>query len=176
MSDTTTEGLRTTLAELASHAGTHLGYTPWREMTQDEVDRFADLTGDHNFIHVDPQRAAQTPFGGTIAHGFFGLALVAVAAQRVEVTDAATSVNYGLDKVRFPAPLPVGAQWRAGAEIVEVTEIKGGVQATVHATVEVQGAERPSVAADCIVRFYASRSTDAADSQSRPDAERRRSA
>jgi acyl dehydratase len=155
MSDTTSQGLRTTLAELPTHAGTHLGYTPWREMTQGEVDRFADLTGDHNFIHVDPERAAQTPFGGTIAHGFFGLSLVAVAAQQVEVTDAATSVNYGLDKVRFPAPLPVGAQWRAGAELVEVTEIKGGVQAKVHASVEVKGAERPSVAADCIVRFYA---------------------
>ena len=155
MSETTTQGLRTTLAELPTHAGTHLSHTPWREMTQDEVDRFADLTGDHNFIHVDPERAAQTPFGGTIAHGFFGLSLVAVAAQQVEVTDAATSVNYGLDKVRFPAPRPVGAQWRSGAEVVEVEEIKGGMQAKVRATVEVQGAERPSVVADCIVRFYA---------------------
>jgi acyl dehydratase len=154
MSDTTTQGLRTTLAQLPSHAGSHLGYTPWREMTQEEVDRFADLTGDHNFIHVDPERAAQTPFGGTIAHGFFGLSLIAVAAQQITVTDAATSVNYGLDKVRFPAPLPVGAQWRAGAEVLEVTEIKGGVQVKLHATVEVKGAERPSVAADCIVRFY----------------------
>jgi acyl dehydratase len=155
MSETTSQGLRTTLAELSSHAGAHLGYTPWREMTQDEVDRFADLTGDHNFIHVDPERAAQTPFGGTIAHGFFGLSLVAVAAQQVEVTDAATSVNYGLDKVRFPAPLPVGSQWRAGAEIIEVEEIKGGMQAKVRATVEVKDAERPAVAAECIVRFYA---------------------
>jgi acyl dehydratase len=155
MSDTTTQGLRTTLAELSTHAGSHLGYTPWREMTQDDVDRFAELTGDHNFIHVDPERAAQTPFGGTIAHGFLALSLVAVASQQVEVTDAATSVNYGLDKVRFPAPLPVGAHWRSGAEIVEVSEIKGGVQAKVHATVEVKGADRPSVAADCIVRYYA---------------------
>ncbi len=155
MSDTTSQGLRTTLAELSSHVGAHLGFTPWREMTQAEVDRFADLTGDHQFIHVDPERAAQTPFGGTIAHGFFGLALVAVAAQQVEVTDAATSVNYGLDKVRFPSPLPVGARWRSGAEIVEVTEIKGGMQAKVRATVEVQDAERPAVAAECVVRFYA---------------------
>ena len=154
MPETTTQRLRTTLAELPAHAGTHLGHTPWREMTQDEVDRFAELTGDHNFIHVDPERAAQTPFGGTVAHGFFGLSLVAVAAQQVEVTDAATSVNYGLDKVRFPAPLPVGAQWRAGAELVEVTEIKGGMQAKVQATVEVKDAARPAVAADCIVRFY----------------------
>jgi acyl dehydratase len=155
MSETTTESLRTTLAELPTHTGRHLGHTPWRELTQDEVDRFADLTGDHNFIHVDPERASETPFGGTIAHGFFGLSLVAVAAQQVEVTDAATSVNYGLDKVRFPAPLPVGSQWRSGAEIVEVTEINGGMQAKVRATVEVKGAERPAVAAECIVRFYA---------------------
>lgn len=176
MSDTIIRGLRTTLAELPAHAGTHLGFTPWREMTQDEVDRFADLTGDHNFIHVDPERAAQTPFRGTIAHGFFGLSLVAVAAQQVEVTDAATSVNYGLDKVRFPGPLPVGAEWRAGAEIVEVSEITGGMQARVRATVEVRDAERPAVVAECIVRFYAARTTDAADLQARPDAERRRSA
>jgi acyl dehydratase len=154
MPDTTTHRLRTTLADLPSHAGTHLGFTAWREMTQDEVDRFAALTGDHNFIHVDPERAAQTPFGGTIAHGFFGLSLVAVAAQQVEVTDAATSINYGLDKVRFPAPLPVGARWRAGAEISEVTEIRGGMQAKVRATVEVRDAERPAVVAECIVRFY----------------------
>ncbi len=155
MPDTTAERLRTTLAELPAHAGTHLGFTPWREMTQDEVDRFADLTGDHNFIHVDPERAARTPFRTTIAHGFFGLSLVAVAAQRIEVTDAGTSVNYGLDKVRFPAPLPVGARWRAGAEIAEATEIEGGMQARVRATVEVEGGRRPAVAAECIVRFYA---------------------
>src|SRR5579875_3466453 len=155
MSETATEGLRTTLAELPAHAGTHLGFTPWREMTQEEVDRFAELTGDHNFIHVDPERAAATPFGGTIAHGFFGLALVAVAAQQVTVTDAATSVNYGLEKVRFPAPLPVGARWRSGAEVLEVSEIPGGMQAKIKAVVEVQGAERPSVVAECLVRFYA---------------------
>ena len=155
MSDTTTQGVRTTLVDLPTLAGSHLGFTPWREMTQEEVDRFADLTGDHNFIHIDPARAAQTAFGGTIAHGFFGLSLVAVASQQVKVTDAGTSVNYGLDKVRFPAPLPVGAQWRAGAEIVEVTEIAGGMQAKVRATVEVKDSERPAVVADCIVRFYA---------------------
>jgi acyl dehydratase len=155
MSETATEGLRTTLAELPTHAGTHLGFTPWREMTQEEVDRFAELTGDYNFIHVDPERAARTPFGGTIAHGFFGLSLVAVAAQRLEVTDAATAVNYGLDKVRFPGPLRVGAEWRSGAEIAEVSEIPGGMQAKVRATVEVRDAERPAVVAECLVRLYA---------------------
>jgi acyl dehydratase len=155
MEGTTQQGASTDLAGLPELAGQHLGFTPWREMTQAEVDSFAELTGDHNFIHVDPERAAQTPFGGTVAHGFFGLALVAVASQQVTVTDAATSVNYGLEKVRFPAPLPVGAQWRSGAEILEVSEIPGGVQAKIKATVEVKGAERPSVVAECLVRFYA---------------------
>jgi len=155
MANATDAGVSTTLAQLPEHAGAHLGFTAWQKMTQDEVDRFAALTGDHNFIHVDPERAAQTPFKGTIAHGFFGLSLVAVASQQVTVTDAATSVNYGLEKVRFPAPLPVGARWRSGAEILEVTEISGGMQAKIRATVEVEGAERPSVVAECLVRYYA---------------------
>ena len=155
MSDTTTQGVRTTLADLPTHEGTHLGFTPWGEMTQEAVDRFADLTGDHNFIHVDPERARQTPFGGTIAHGFLSLSLLAPVTQLLEVTDAATNINYGLDKVRFPAPLPVGASWRGSAEIAEVTDIKGGVQAKMVATIEVEGSERPAVVAECIVRFYA---------------------
>jgi acyl dehydratase len=155
MANTADAGVSTTLAQLPEHAGAHLGFTAWQEMTQDEVDRFADLTGDHNFIHVDPERAAQTPFKGTIAHGFLGLSLVAVASQQVTVTDAATSVNYGLEKVRFPAPLPVGARWRSGAEILEVSEIPGGMQAKIKAMVEVQWADRPSVVAECLVRYYA---------------------
>lgn len=155
MANATQGGVTTEMAKLGDLSGRHLGFTPWREMTQDEVDRFADLTGDHNFIHVDRERAAATPFKGTIAHGFLTLAMVAVASQQLEVTDAATSVNYGLDKVRFPAPLPVGARYRAGAEVVEVTEISGGVQARIRATVEVEGAERPACVAECLVRFYA---------------------
>ena len=155
MADVTQGGLSTTLAGLADHEGRHLGATPWREMTQRDVDCFAELTGDFNFIHVDPVRAATTPFGGTIAHGFLSLAMIAAATQQLTVTDAATSVNYGLDKVRFPAPLPVGAQWRAGAEIAEVAEVTGGMQAMIRASIEVQGTERPACVADLIVRFYA---------------------
>lgn len=143
------------LQDLPELAGRHLGYLPWQEMTQDDVDRFADLTGDHNFIHVDPARASETPFGGTIAHGFLTLSMVAAATQRLQVTDAATSVNYGLDKVRFPAPLPVGSRWRAGAEITDVTEIPGGMQAHMRAAVEVDGTERPACVAECLIRFYA---------------------
>jgi len=136
-------------------AGRHLGYTDWAEMTQQQVDAFANCTGDHNFLHVDPERAKETPFGGTIAHGFLSLALLAPVTQRLEVTDARMSINYGLDRVRFPAPLPVGAKWRGGAEIVEVTEVAGGLQARLAASIEVQGSERPAVAAECLIRYFA---------------------
>jgi acyl dehydratase len=155
MANATEGGVRTELARIHEYEGRHLGFTPWREMTQLEVDHFADLTGDHNFIHVDPEPAARSQFNGTIAHGYLGLAMVAVASQQLEVTDAGASVNYGLDKVRFPAPMPVGARWRAGAEITGVEEVTGGVQARIRATVEVEGSERPAVVAECLVRFYA---------------------
>lgn len=155
MSSLAQGGLTTDMAGLKECVGRKLGPTEWAEMTQDEVNRFADVTNDHNFIHVDPERAKATPFGGPIAHGFLSLSLLAPVTQQLTVTDAATSVNYGLDKVRFPAPLPVGAQWRGLAEITDVSEIKGGVQANVTASVEVQGSERPAVVAEMIVRFYA---------------------
>jgi acyl dehydratase len=134
--------------------GKHLGHTDWALMTQEDVNAFADVTGDHNFLHVDPERAKETVFGGTIAHGFLSLSLLARVTQRLQVTDAAMSVNYGLDKVRFPAPLPVGAHWRGGAEIIEVTEIKGGLQAKIVASIEVRGSERPVVVAEALIRFY----------------------
>ncbi len=154
MSSLAKDALSTDIAGLSQQVGVTLGPTEWTEMTQDLVNRFADVTGDFNFIHVDPERARATPFGGTIAHGFLTLSLVAGVTQRLTVTDAATSVNYGLDKVRFPAPLAVGARWRSRAEIAEVTQIKGGAQAKMIASVEVEGSERPAVVAECIVRFY----------------------
>ena len=149
-------GLVTDMAGLRNSAGTQLGHTDWREMTQQRVNEFADVTEDHNFIHVDPERAKSSPFGGTIAHGFLSLSLLApVTQQLLQVTDAATSVNYGLDKLRFPAPLPVGAQWRGSAEIVEVTEVKGGLQVKVVASIEVKDAARPALVAECLFRHYA---------------------
>jgi acyl dehydratase len=151
-----TNGLVTDMAGLRECTGQHLGYTDWREMTQDLVDSFADLTDDPNNIHVDVERAKQSPFGGTIAHGFLTLSLLAPVTQALlKVTDASMGVNYGLDRVRFPAPLPVGAQWRGGAEIVEVTELEGGLQVKVLATVEVAGSQKPAVAAECLIRVYA---------------------
>jgi acyl dehydratase len=124
-------------------------------MTQERVNLFADATDDHQFIHVDPERAKQTPFGGTVAHGFLTLSLVApIMTELMHVSDAKMGINYGLDKVRFPAPLPVGAQFRGGGEIVEVTEVPGGLQVKSKVTVEVQGAEKPACVAECLVRLY----------------------
>jgi acyl dehydratase len=155
MNSLATSGLVTDLAGLRQTVGTDVGYTDWAQLTQDEVNRFADLTGDHNFLHVDPERAKATAFRGTIAHGFLSLSLLAPVTQRLQVTDAAMSVNYGLEKVRFPAPLPVGAEWRGTAEVTEIAEIKGGMQATMVATLEVRGSERPAVVAESVIRFYA---------------------
>jgi acyl dehydratase len=155
MSTSSQTGMTTDMAGLAGHAGEHLGYTEWTEMTQGQVNQFADVTDDHQYIHVDVERAKASPFGGTIAHGFLTLSLVApISQQLLTVTDAVAGVNYGLDRVRFPAPLPVGAQWRGGAELLEVTEVKGGLQAKLRVTVEVNGSEKPALVAECLVRLY----------------------
>jgi acyl dehydratase len=155
MTSADTNGLVTDLAGLRGSAGTHLGYTDWQEMTQERVNQFADATGDHQFIHVDIERAKQTPFGGTIAHGYLTLSLMApVIGELMKVTDAAMGVNYGLDRVRFPAPLPVGARWRGGAEIAQVTEVPGALQVKVLGTIEVEGSEKPACVAECLVRLY----------------------
>jgi acyl dehydratase len=152
---TTTNATTFEMATLKDAAGTHLGHTEWREMTQERVNLFADATDDHQFIHVDPERAKQTPFGGTVAHGFLTLSLVApIMSELMHVSDAKMGVNYGLDKVRFPAPLPVGAQFRGGGEIVEVTDVPGGLQLKGRVTVEVQGSEKPVCVAETLVRLY----------------------
>lgn len=148
-------GLRTDLSELPRLVGRVIGPTDWAEMTQERVNEFADVTDDHNFLHVDPERAAATPFGGTIAHGFLSLSLLAPVTQKLEVTDASAAINYGLDKVRFPAPLPVGKRWRGMAEVAEVQEVKGGYQVKLLARIEVEGSDRPAVAAESLVRFLA---------------------
>ena len=146
----------TDLAGLSGLTDTELGTTEWREMTQERVDAFADPTDDHNFIHVDPERARATPFGGTIAHGYLTLSLLAPITQELlTVSDAAMGINYGLDRVRFPAPLPVGAQFRGSARITEVKPVEGGVQVHVTATVEVRDQPKPALVADCVFRYYA---------------------
>ena len=155
MTSANTQGLVTDIAGLRDRAASHVGYTDWQEMTQERVNQFADATDDHQFIHVDPERAKQTPFGGTIAHGFLTLSLVAPTSQRLmKVTDAVMGINYGLDRVRFPAPLPVGAHWRGGMEILEVSDVPGGLQIKAKVTIEVQGSEKPACVAESLVRVY----------------------
>ena len=143
------------LSDLPNWVGRHLGFSEWREMTQDRVNQFADAADDHQFIHVDVERAKQTPFGGTIAHGFLTLSLIApIMGELFKVSGVTMGVNYGLDRVRFPAPVPVGAQFRGGAEIVDVTEVPGGVQVKSKVTIEVQGSEKPACVAETLVRLY----------------------
>jgi len=155
MSTSETSGLVTDIAGLRERAGTHLGFTEWSEMTQERVNQFADATDDHQYIHVDVERAKASPFGGTIAHGYLTLALLApISEQLLKVTDAVMGVNYGLDRVRFPAPLPVGAQWRGGGEIAEVTEVTGGIQVKLLVTVEVKGSQKPAMVAEALIRLY----------------------
>jgi acyl dehydratase len=143
------------MASLPEAVGTHLGFTEWHEMTQERVNEFADATDDHQFIHVDVEKAKQTPFGGTIAHGYLTLSLMApVMGELMHVSDAKMGLNYGLDRVRFPAPLPVGGQWRGGGEIIEVTEVPGGLQIKAKCTIEVKDQEKPACVAECLVRVY----------------------
>ncbi len=143
-------------ALVALPSGTDLGSTAWRSVSQQQVDRFADLTEDHNPIHVDPDAAADTPFGGTIVHGYFTVSLLApLLEELLHVEGASMSINYGMDKLRFPSPVPVGAEFRASAQLADVTEIKGGVQIKIVVTVEVRDAPKPALVAECLFRHYA---------------------
>jgi acyl dehydratase len=143
------------LTALAEATGQHLGYSDWIEIDQKRVDLFADATGDHQWIHVDPERAATGPFKRTIAHGFLTLSLVPVLVADVyQVDGVGMAVNYGLNKVRFPAPLPVGGRVRGGVELVEVTPVDGGVQVVARVTVEVDGTAKPCCVAETVARLY----------------------
>ena len=144
------------LDELKKLAGSDLGTSEWIEVTQQRIDTFADATGDHQWIHVDPERAKDGPFGGAIAHGFLSLSLtVKFWSELFDVTGVTTRVNYGLDKVRFVSPVKVGARVRMNAVIDEVTEVRGGYQFAVDQTIEIEGADKPAVVARGLYRFYA---------------------
>ncbi|MCB1250719.1 MAG: MaoC family dehydratase [Acidimicrobiales bacterium] len=135
-------------------AGTHLGYSDWLEIDQARIDLFADATGDHQWIHVDPERAADGPFGTTIAHGYLTVSLTNLfLPQIVEVRGVSMGVNYGVNKIRFPAPVPVGSRLRAGAELTAVDEVHGGVQTTMTITVEIEGGDRPACIVESISRW-----------------------
>lgn len=145
-----------TFDELTSLAGRDLGWTEWAEVAQDRVNTFADAVDDHQWIHTDPERAKDGPFGGAIAHGFLTLSLATrFWSELLETEGVGTKVNYGLDKVRFISPVPVGSRIRMNAVIAEVEEVKGGgVQFTVDQTFEIEGSERPAVVARGLYRFY----------------------
>jgi acyl dehydratase len=144
------------IGELRGAAGRDLGVTDWVAIDQERIDRFAEATGDHQWIHVDPARAAEGPFGSTIAHGYLTLALTNLfLPQLLEVRDVSMGVNYGLDKVRFPAPVPVGSSLRARAVVLDVEDVSGGVQVRVRITVERDGADKPACVVDSVSRFLA---------------------
>ena len=141
--------------ELKTAVGEHLGYSDWLEMTQARIQLFADATGDQQWIHVDPERAKAGPFGACIAHGYLTLSLVNLfLPQILDVQGISMGVNYGADRLRFPAPLPVGSRIRGGGELLEVEEVKGGVQAKIRVTVEIEGSERPACVIDTISRYF----------------------
>lgn len=142
------------LDELVAAAGSQLGPTDWLEVTQDRVNQFADATDDHQWIHVDPERAAKGPFGGTIAHGLLTLSLLPhFTSQMYTVDNIAMAINYGYNKVRFITPVKVGAKIRGRAEISKVDQLDGAVQATLTTTVEIEGSDKPAAVAESIVRF-----------------------
>jgi acyl dehydratase len=147
----------TTLAELPSLKGRELGVSEWFEITQQRVNTFADATDDHQWIHVDVERASrESPFGGPIGHGFLTLSLfVPMWSQVLVVTDVGMAVNYGLNKVRFPAPVPVGSKVRLTATLVDVEEVKGGLQLTIGGVIEREGGDKPVCVLESVTRFYA---------------------
>jgi acyl dehydratase len=132
-----------------------LGSSSWIEITQEDIDTFADATRDHQWIHVDPERAAKGPFGSTIAHGYLTLGLVIpLWSELLQIENVGMSVNYGLNKLRFPAPVPVGSRIRLLGKLASASEVPGGVQVTADLTMEIEGSEKPALAAEAVYRFY----------------------
>ncbi|MEU6200043.1 MaoC family dehydratase [Streptomyces sp. NPDC047061] len=144
------------LDELKKLAGSDLGTSDWIEVTQDRIDTFADATGDHQWIHVDPERAAAGPFGAPIAHGYLTLSLfIPLFTELLDVQGVTTKVNYGLNKVRFPSPVKVGSRIRLAGRLTEVEEVAGGVQIAVDGTIEIDGGTKPAAVLQSLSRFYA---------------------
>jgi len=130
------------------------GPSSWIEMPQEKITAFADATGDHQWIHVDPEKAKEGPFGSTIAHGYLTLSLLPVASYEVVPRQGGMTINYGLNKVRFPAPVPVGSRVRATFEVIDLDEQDWGGQATMRATVEREGGDKPVCVAETVFRYY----------------------
>ncbi|WSQ13432.1 MaoC family dehydratase [Streptomyces sp. NBC_01231] len=142
--------------ELKKLAGTDLGASEWIEVTQERINTFADATGDHQWIHVDPERAKEGPFGAPIAHGYLTLSLfIPLFTELLDVEGVSTKVNYGLNKVRFPSPVKVGSKIRLVGKLASVEDVPGGVQITVDGTIEIEGAAKPAAVLQSLSRFYA---------------------
>jgi acyl dehydratase len=145
----------TGLDELKQAAGEELGVSDWHRITQADIDAFADVTGDHQWIHVDPERAKDTPFGGTIAHGYLTLSLAPRFNEQImKLEGFAMAINYGLNKVRFPAIVPVDSNVRMRAKLAELSEISGGAQMITELTFEREGGDKPVCVAESVVRVY----------------------
>ncbi|HEU4540542.1 MAG TPA: MaoC family dehydratase [Jiangellaceae bacterium] len=145
----------TSVEELRAAIGTEVGCGDWVEVSQDRILKFADATGDHQWIHVDPERAAAGPFGGTVAHGYLTLSLIPTLTTGIPAVDGVTmGLNYGLDKVRFPAPVPAGSRVRSRVELLSVDDVPGGVQLTSRVTVEREGGDKPVCVAETVTRLY----------------------
>ena len=145
-----------TFEELPKLAGKEIGVSDWLEITQDRVNQFADATGDHQWIHVDPEKAAEGPFGAPIAHGYLTLSLfIPLFTELLDVQGVTTKVNYGLNKVRFPSPVKVGSKIRLVGRLADVEDVAGGVQITVDGTIEIEGAPKPAAVLQSLSRFYA---------------------
>jgi acyl dehydratase len=141
--------------ELRAAVGSHIGVSDWITIDQSQIDTFADATHDHQWIHVDVERAKEGPFNGTIAHGFLTLSLLPVLVSQVyRIEGVKMGVNYGLNRVRFTAPVPVGSKVRASVELVDVTDVDGGIQLTTKVTVELEGSQRPALVAEWLGRQY----------------------
>jgi acyl dehydratase len=144
------------LAEFVAAKGEQLGYSDWREVTQEQVNLFADATGDHQWIHVDVAKAAAGPFGGTIAHGYLTLSMIpALGAGIYRVDGLKMGINYGVNKVRFPNPVRVGSRVRAGAELVDISDAAQGTQAVLKFTVEIENQPKPACVAEVVVLLAA---------------------
>ena len=140
---------------LQKRVGDHLGYSDWHEVTQEQINLFADATGDHQWIHVDVERAQAGPFGTPIAHGYLTLSLTPTLLTEVfAVSGVAMGINYGLNKLRFPSPVPVGSRVRAGVELAGVEEVSGGAQVSLTVTYEIEGGTKPVCVAEVLFRYY----------------------
>lgn len=155
------------IGEVAKAVGEHLGFSPWTTITQQQIDRFAETTGDHQWIHVDPVRAASGPFGSTIAHGYLTLSLVSMFVEQVVAfDDSITRINYGAERTRFPAPVPVGTRLRGGVEFVALEPAAQGHRLRARITVEIEGQDKPACVTEMVILLLTDHSSANADSGS----------